>query len=543
MTHARIVTALLAIALVSTTGCDRKQKAAKDHAAPTDSASAPRRGGHAVLPSTEPRFLNPVLETRFNRAVPLIFEGLVGMNGSLEPVPVLAESWDVAPDGKRITFKLRKGVTWSDGQPFTSKDVAFTVEAIQTTDAPTSWKAYFANLDKLETPDDLTVVASYKRPYAPALTTWTVGIMPAHVYGGGALGDSPGNSEPVGTGPYKMVRWEKGLRVVLEQNPRWWNGHPNLDSIELRFDIPDQLAALGKGELDFADVPDVGAWASQTQLPEFRESYEVATVAGSLFRMIAWNAQRKPFDDRRVRIALTEALDRPRIIEDVLLGEARPLSAPFFPTMYGADPAIAPYPFDLGAAAKMLDEAGHAQTATGRFGLTIIAIVSQKTAANEEMFAIFRRDLAAIGIDMKVDYVSASEFENRIVLREFDAAFFGWLPDIPDPDPAALLHSSQIRVGQNIAGYADPDVDHLLEEAGSTPNRDERKALYRKLHAKLYADQPYTVVYAPYNHYAWSRRLHGVNPDDISSTPRFPGVARWWASTNASPGQAKAIER
>jgi peptide/nickel transport system substrate-binding protein len=212
----------------------------------------------------------------------------------------------------------------------------------------------------------------------------------------------------------------------------------------------------------------------------------------------------------------------------VFLSQAQAMSAPMFPNMIGPDPSIAPYPFDLGKASVLLDEAGKKAGPTGRFPLQLITVASQKTPPTEEMFAIFRRDLAAIGVDLKVEYLSPKDFEARVVMRDFDAVYFGWFPDIPDPDPSALLHSSQIKVGQNFAGYADPEVDKLLEAAASTSNRDERKALYQKLHARLHVDLPYTVLYAPYTHFAWSRRVHGVSADDIGPQPRFPGIAGWW---------------
>lgn len=500
-----------------------------DRPAGASAPARPRTGGHVVLPSNEPLYLNPLLETRFTRANSLLFEGLVGLSSSLGPEKVLAESWTQSSDGRSITFKLRQGVKWHDGKPFTSRDVAFTYEAIRDTKSPTLWKSYFASVSKLETPDPHTVVVTYAKPYAPALIAWTVGMLPAHVYGGGPIDKSRGNKEPVGTGPFRLARWIEGKRLLFEANQSWWNGRPNLDSIELRVeDAGEQLGLLKKGQLDFALVPDVASWSSEVQMPDFRADFESATVVGSLFRSIAWNVQRKPFDDRRVRLGLTFALNRSRVIEDVFLSQAQAMSAPFFPNMVGADPSLPPHPFDLDRAVKLLDEAGHPVGANGRFPLQIITVATQRTQANEEMFAIFRRDLAAIGIDMTVQYLPPKEHEARVLLRDFDAMFFGWFPDIPDPDPSALLHSSQITVGQNFAGYAEQEVDKLLESAAATGNRDERKAIYHKLHARLHQDMPYTVLYAPYSHFAWSRRLRGVHPEDVGPQPRFPGASGWW---------------
>ena len=545
-TRSLVVTSFVLSFALGAAGCAKKKSDGKKDGAAAgkvgegaDGADGrarqkPRQGGHLVLPAgsggpSEPRYLNPILETRFTRANALMFEGLVGLSSALEPVPVLAESWQSSADGKKLTFKLRSGVKWQDGKPFTSKDVQFTFQSIRDTTAPTLWKTYFAAVDKLETPDANTVVVTYSRPYAPALIAWTVGIIPAHVYGGGALTASKGNSEPVGTGPFRLSRWEPGKSLLFEANRGWWNGRPNLDQVTLRVDVADPLKALRAGEVDFTQVPDVAVWSTEAQVPDFIADFEVATTHGSLFRTIGWNVQKAPFDDKKVRLALTLALNRQRVIEDVLLSQAQAMSAPLFPNMIGSDPSIAPLPFDLGKASALLDEAGHKAGPNGRFPVQIITVASQKTATTEEMFAIFRRDYAAIGIDLKVEYLSPKDFEARVVMRDFDGVYFGWFPDIPDPDPSALLHSSQIKVGQNFAGYADPDVDKMLEAAVATSNRDERKALYQKLHAKLAADLPYTVLYAPYSHFAWSRRIHGVSPDDIGPQPRFPGIAGWWA--------------
>jgi peptide/nickel transport system substrate-binding protein len=489
-----------------------------------------RSSGFIAVASNEPRYLNPVLEPRFNRANPLIFEGLVGLDARGELIPRLVRSWHVSADGKTITFKLRDRVSWHDGAPLRAQDVAFTFAAIRATEAHTVWKGYLSSVQALETPDERTVVVKYAAPYAPALATWTLGILPAHAFQGVALTDARTNREPIGTGPYKLARWEPGKRMILQANDAWWYGPPRLATIELRFDIQDQLAALRRGEIHFAEIPDIGQWSNQAQLPIFRERFEVSDVVEPRLRLIAWNCGRKPLDDRRVREALTHALDRARIIDDLLLGQARWLSAPYFPTTYGADPAIAPHPYDLSRAGQLLDEAGWKRGDDGRMSLSLIALRSH-SRTDEEALAIYRHDLAELGIKLQVSFLDPRSFFEKIVLRDYDAVYYGWLPDIPDGDPYALLHSSQIGTGPNYAGYASVEADQLLEQARATADRNQRKLLYHRLHALLHRDVPYTVVYAPYGHYAWHRALRGVNPADLGSQPRFPGVAGWWLET------------
>ncbi len=530
----------LALALfvsLTSLACKGKKNENADNSGAKVAQAPPARstGGNAKLPSNEPRFLNPVLETRFNRANILIFEGLVGFDGTLEPVPRLAESWEQSNEGKTITFHLRKGVKWSDGTDFTSKDVAFTVEQIRNPKLRTLWRTYFSGIESVKTPDDLTVVVNYKTPYAPALVSWSIGILPAHKFTDTEFITAPANMEPVGTGPFKLARWEHGGRMLLARNDKWWNGKAGLDSIELVFGVKDKLAALKAGELDFANIPDIGQWASEAQLPDFLDRFEQTTSVESIFRLIAWNGAKPPFDKPEVRQALTHALDRERVIDDILLGEGQLLSAPFFANMFGADSRIAPWAFDLKIADEMLTAAGFPKTDGKRFELDLITLTSQKLPINAEMFAIFKHDLASLGISLKVSYLTPAEFEERHVAGTFDAAFFGWLRDIPDPDPSALLHSSQTEGGQNFARYRHEEVDSWLEEAVSTSDRDQRKALYAKVHAQLHQDMPYTVLYAPYSHYAWSRKLHRTQPADVSAQTRFPGISRWTVDAPSTP--------
>jgi len=535
----RSVGVFVAACLLMAAGCKAKSEGAGVQKAATAKAvegeqkpAGPRRGGNVRLPSNEPRDLIPALQTRFDRATPLIFEGLVGLDATFGLKPRLAESWDIAPDNRTITFRLRKGVTWHDGKPFTSKDVKFTYRVIDGAERQTVWKAYFSQVETVETPDDHTVVVNYKEPYALGLVSWTVGIMPAHVYDDDpARVDAPDVKQGIGTGPFEFSRWEKGERIVLDANTEYWGGPPFLDHVELLLNVPAgrRLELLEAGKLDFVEITDVLQWSQEVHTPDFRDRFDVATEVENRLNMIAWNEQREPFDRAAVRRAVAHALDRRRVIQEVLVGQARLMSAPFFPNMPGLNPAVAPLPFDLSRSVRLLDDAGlRAKEGGERFEIELIARDATRDSQTDEMLAIFRKDLRAIGVDLKVVFLDTQSFFDRILLREFDAALLGWLPDIADPDPYALLHSSQINAGVNFAGYANPEVDALLDEARRRTDMDARTGLYEKVHALIQRDAPYTVLYAPYGQYAWSRNLRGVNPRDIGTQPRFPGVSRWW---------------
>ncbi len=535
-----IAAVVAVVAATSTIAC----KSSKDAGTATGSqatakkpgegaAAGPQVGGMARLPSNEPRFANPILEPRFSVANNLMFEGLVGLDGKGDPVPRLAESWEISPDGKTITFKLQPKAKWHDGLPVTAADVKFTWEAIRDTAAASVWKSYMAPVQDVTAPDERTVVVTYGEPYAPALVTWTVGLLPRHRFlKDGAVVDiatSDANLEPIGAGPFKMKRWEAGKRMFLEAHSQWWHALPHLENIELVFGVSDvnALDELKQGRVDWARIGDVQAWMGMAHTAEFLDAFEVTEAVESRIRLIAWNTQRAPFDDVRVRRAMTLALDRGRVIDDVLFGQAQPLSAPLFPTMFGYDATIAPLPHDPEAAKALLDAAAPLKSGK-RFGFEILAVDSLKGPAMDQAMAIFRRDASALGIDLRLTVLSSRDYYDRIARRDYDAVYFGWLPDIPDPDPSALLHSTQAQAGANYAAYKNAKVDQLLERGRRTVDRAARKKTYQELQQILADEQPYTPLYAPYGRYAWSRRLHGVTARDLGAQAPLPGVAAWW---------------
>jgi peptide/nickel transport system substrate-binding protein len=536
---ARIIWGAAAL-VVAIVGCRSESSDSKGAGPKVTEATEPVPGGHVRLPSNEPRWLNPVLETRFDLANTILYEGLVGIDAKGEPTPRLAESWTVSPDGLTITFKLRNA-SWHDNQKVSAEDIAFTFDAVRKSTRPTLWQSYMQPVTRVTTPDDHTVVVSYAQPQAPALAAWTMPIIPAHVFRGEPdLAQAVGNREAVGSGPFRLVRWEPGKRIVLTAFDKHWAGKPLLGSIELVLGVSDgeMLGQLRRGQLDWAPIRIVDDALELTVSPELRDQFEHSEAVEPRIRMIGWNTDQRPYDDKRVRQALTMALDRSRVIEDVLHGQGQQLSGPFFPNMMGPDPTIAPLPFDLAQAKKLLDEAlpkgptpGVAVGAPAqRLMIELIGLESQRSPVTDAMLAIFRRDLEQIGVGIKLTILPSKDYFERIAKREFTATLFSWLPDIPDPDPYALLHSTQISVGANYAGFASPEVDTLLDEARRATDPKERRAVYAKIHAIVADEMPYTPLFSPYGHYAWSRRLRGVGVRDLGPQPLAPGIARWWVA-------------
>ena len=226
----------LALALACTSG-------SKDQPGP--SAQEPggkgRQGGYVVLPSAEPPYLNPVRQSAVDVATPLVFEGLVGVDARLEHVPVLATKWERSPDGKTLTFQLRKGVSWHDGRPFTAADVLFTLEAIRKPGVTNIWRGYLSSVDKVEAPDDHTVKVTFSETYGPDVAAFTFGILPKHLYDGKDVATASANFTPVGRDIRGDRRDLLGDRRDLRQDVRSGAGPGQLakDRRDIRQDRRD----------------------------------------------------------------------------------------------------------------------------------------------------------------------------------------------------------------------------------------------------------------------------------------------------------------
>src|SRR5512135_2729028 len=189
----------------------------------------------------------------------LIFNGLVKYDKDINVVGDLAESWDISKDGLVITFHLRKGVRWHDGRPFTAQDVLYTYQVTVDPKTPTAYAGDFLKVKEAEILDDHTFRATYDKPFAPALTSWSVGILPKHLLAGRDITTSPLGRHPIGTGPYKFKEWVTGQKIVLISNPDYFEGRPYIDGYVLRI-LPDkatmflELRANGIDQMDLTPL-------------------------------------------------------------------------------------------------------------------------------------------------------------------------------------------------------------------------------------------------------------------------------------------------
>lgn len=400
-----------------------------------------------------------------------------------------------------ITFKLRHGVLWQDGVPFTSADVKFTYEKIMDPKTNTVRRPDFELIQSLETPDPYTVRVVYKKPFSPSLDSWGLGIIPKHILDKVPdINTARFNRHPIGTGPFKFKKWLSGQLITLVANDRYFGGRPYLDQISYRIipEAPLEEMEFFVGSVDLSS-PQPFEYKRYAENPNFVVYKRLADA----YTYIGWNLRNPLFQDRRVREALTMAINREQIVKYLLHGLGVVSNGPFPPQMWYANPNVHPLPYDPARAKALLAQAGWIDhdgdgilDKDGRpFEFTLIT--NNGNVLRQNVATLVQRQLSQIGIKVSIALYEWSVFiRDHIDTRDFDATLLGWSLGF-DPDVYDIWNSSQAATGFNFVGYKNPEVDRLLELGRTEYNREERKKIYQRIQALIYRDQPYTFLYVP----------------------------------------------
>ena len=476
-------------------------------------AMAQQHGGTLVVGWDQvPRHLNPAVQSGVATAMPgaQVFASLLRYDDEWNPLPYLAESWEVSEDGLEVTVRLVEGALFHDGEPVTSADVAFSLETVK---EHHPFQTMFAPVDRVETPDERTAVFHLSHPHPAiilAMSPPLLPILPEHVYGDGQdVSAHPRNSDnPVGAGPFRVVEFNPDERVVLERFEDYFiEDRPFLDRLVVNT-IPDAsslVLSIETGELHMlpllASPQHIARLGRDDAITVTDRGYE---AIGPL-NWLAFNTAREPLDDPRVRKAIAHAIDRDFFIDALMQGTAQPANTPLMPGSPFHHEDIGDYEIDLDRANELLDEAGHERGGDGtRFSLTIDYIPGwpelQRNAAE-----MIRSQLRNVGIDVQVR--SAPDFPtwaDRVGGHNFDLTMdivFNW------SDPVIGVHrtylSSNIRQGviwTNTQSYRNERVDELLDAAATETDADARRDLYREFQEIVHDDLPiYFFNVIPYH--------------------------------------------
>jgi len=472
--------------------------------------------------SAEPATLNPITATDAYEGIinnGKIYETLIERNNeTLELDPLLAESWEISEDKLTYTFKIREGIKWHDGTPFTSADVIFSYNTIMDpkVDSP-QLRAYYQEIQEVKAIDDLTVEFTYARPYFLALEfCGGMPIVPKHIFDKGDFNTNPAGRDPIGTGPYKFVRWTTGRDIVIDKNPDYWGEKPKINKIVFKIitDSTVSFQILKREELDVSGLTPI-QWERQTNSPSFNENYDKLSYFTPNYSYIGWNSKRPYFADKQVRTALTHLVNRELILEKILYNLGAIVTNPFYINSPEYDKSIDPYPYDPQKAEELLKEAdwidhdgdGIRDKDGVKFAFEFLIPGGSETG--EKIATILKEELDNMGIQMDIRKTEWAVFTTRLNERNFDAVTLAWSMGV-ESDPYQIWSSTQAEKGSNFIGFKNEQADKLIEEARTEFDRDKRQELYRKFAEIIHEEQPYTFLFCRKSTVAVNKRFENV---------------------------------
>jgi ABC-type transport system substrate-binding protein len=436
-----------------------------------------------------------------------------------------------------VTFQLRRDARFHDGHPFDAGDVKFTYEAITDPKNASPRVSSFEPVKAVEIVDPHTVRVVYKRLYSPAIVEWVyMGILPEHLMNAAALeremerrgisGDARASfslrqsetaQRPIGTGPFRFVRWQRSELVELARNDVYWRGPAEFERVTFRI-IPDLVTQ----ELEFRAGAVDTYQAQPHQVARYRndDRYRAVSTVTNTYSYIAYNLRRPLFQDLRVRRALAMAIDVDQLIEFVLYGEGQRVSGPYYASTVFYNPKTPLVPYDPEGAKRLLAEAGWRPGPDGILQkngerLAFKLITNNGNPARRAIMTIAQDAWKKLGVDVVTQAFEWTVFlEEFVNPAEYDALVLGWSGGALDPDLFQVWHSSQTGKYQlNFAGYVNPEADRLIERIRVEYDPALRLSLAHRLHDVIAADQPYTFLVASTATYVLDRKMVIVERD------------------------------
>ena len=509
-------------------------------AQPTAAAGAPKRGGVVTIGSIqEPNTLNPLLTnlTVSQEAYTLFLDALMKIDTNGQILPFLAKevpttaNGDISADGKTYTFHLRDNVKWSDGQPFTSADVAFTYQAtidpkVNVVTRPPG----MTGIASVETPDATTVIFHLKDAQAPWLLTWVgTAILPKHVLDGQDINTAKWNTAPtVGTGPFLFSEWVSGSYILGKKNPNYYLGEPYLDQVIYRI-IPDSnalLAAQQKGDVDMRYAMTADQVAIVSALPDWTVTH---TPSYSVFHFTI-NTADPIMSDVRVRQALTYALDKKGITQTILKGLVEPSWSPLTPASWAFDANVTKFDYNPDKAKQLLDDAGwKLNPASGvrekdgkplAFAITNISGDAERL----QIVQIAQQQWKAVGAQVDINLVDAATFVKTMQSGNFPIAYGFWGAG---PDPDSMLSTWFYGKGNNWQRLNLPQLDSLIDQARVTLDQNKRKDLYIQAQELIAQQAPNIFIYSRVFFDGVKKKVHNFKPVGGGGVNTW-NVNEWW---------------
>lgn len=493
---------------------------------------------------------NPVLlNDIYDRKVgELVFSSLLTLDADDNIIPALAESYEVSEDNLKITFKLRSNVTWHDGKPFTAKDVAFTFTSIAD---PNYTGPRFAEIEKLvgaqdyrdgkadavkgiEIIDEKTISFTYSEVYAAALANFAIrGILPEHLWGAIPVGEWEQQTNlltnPIGTGAFKLVNFVPDQYVELVRNDNYFLGAPKLEKVILK--VSNQETAQGElinGTLDIAALSSF----KQQDLDTYTSAGKtILEYPGASYQFMTMNNENPLFADKRVRQAITYAINRDGLVNQLLEGHGSIINAPLAVSSWAyPKEGLNAYAYDPEKAKALLAEAGWTlengvlQKEGTVFKVDLLVPTGNKV--REQSAPVIQQNLKEVGIEVNIQAMDFASVKAKVYEEHsYEMALMGFSLEL-DPADAKSYWSSELlgKPGFNFANFNNAQSDTILNQAAQSLNQDERKVYYNEWAKLLNEEAPFVYLYSPNEARVYNPNIKGYN---FSNYIEFPNIHKW----------------
>ncbi|KKR46871.1 MAG: hypothetical protein UT82_C0006G0007 [Parcubacteria group bacterium GW2011_GWB1_40_14] len=495
----------------------------------------------------QPKHINPILAPT-NPAdrdlSALIFSGLTRYDNKGNIVPDLAERWDILEDGKVYEFHLRPDLVWPDGESLNAQDVIFTIQKIQNNSVRNSLLPNWLSVKAEEGSDASIVKFTLPAPYSPFLQNTTVGILPRHLWAEVQNENFSGhelNTKPMGAGAYSIDRIERErpsgsiVSITLKPNEKYWDRAPYIQTLKFKFfQTPEEAAdAYRQKSVDAMG----GINASNVSL--LRQNDLVISASLPRYFAIFFNqTASKIIADKTVRLALSYATDKNKILNEIWHGYGQTLDSPLVNGMLGYTEDLPKYDFAPDHARNILEATGWTDTDNDNIRskggnnlvITITTLDNPELTKTAEML---KSMWGAVGVSTEIKVLSNSQLrDDAIRPRTYEALLFGYELSI-DPDPFSFWHSSQrFDPWPNLSLYNNKEMDKILEEARQKQNPDERAELYKKFQQTIIDDAPALFLVAPEFIYPNTPKLKGIEINFLANPSwRFAEIKNWHLKT------------
>jgi peptide/nickel transport system substrate-binding protein len=550
--------------------------------------SGPVKGGTLKLFTTEPDTLNPILTKNTYTAdvVSFIYEGLTRLDKNQRAVPVLSDSWTVSEDGLIWNFHIREGVKWHDGEPFTAYDAEFTIQTIQIPSVNSVYKPLLLNISSCMAVDSSTLKIALKKPNSFLPEMMNFPILPKHKFISMDVLTSAEEFDPVGTGPYRLDKYTPGEKITLSLNNDWWYMKENpgistdgmyLSTVQAKIikSADDAMESFQAGDVDIAGIP-----VNEYYKYKGRTDLTIKKYTSRNFEFIAFNLKDPVFTDIYARKAISMAIDRDRIISELLPGEAEAADLPVLPGSWISDltGVTAQTILDIGSVTEN-DVAGTSSVNAGKEAnkqtdkddakedelsaaktpediltvggwkgskqgyykvikgvrryLKVEMLVNSNNALRVKAAQMVCAQLEEAGIPAKLVQVEWDELLKKVDTGKFNMVFMGCrVPQIPDISfmysdgylPEG--YSANVRSAYNVAGYSNEHVNAYIIALFNENDTNRKKAIYKAFKEQIETDCPYVGMYFLRDSMIYSKEIKGqIAPDTWN---RFNDMYQWY---------------